>query len=101
MARPRDRLESTRFTLPEATPSVRGGRSGPVIRDPLRKEVTGSFGVYVVPRLVERPGVRRAPEVPLGGLEQKLVQSRVFNHYLGRPTSWGVDSLSPGGSAAR
>jgi len=63
--------------------------------DPLRKEMTGSFGVYVVRALWNALGFDEHRKFRWR-LEHKLVQSRVFNRYLGRefPESWGVDSLS-------
>ena len=62
--------------------------------DPLRQQVTGTFGVYAVRALWHALGFDEHRKFRWR-LEHKLVQSRVFNHYIGRefPTSWGVDAL--------
>ncbi len=62
--------------------------------DPLRSQITGSFGVYAVRALWKALGFDEHRKFRWR-LEHKLVQSRVFNHYLGHefPTSWGVGSL--------
>jgi hypothetical protein len=62
--------------------------------DPLREEITGSFGVYAVRALCKVLGFDEHRKFRWR-LEHKLVQATVFNHYLGRefPASWGVDAL--------
>jgi hypothetical protein len=62
--------------------------------DPLRREVTGTIGVYVVRALWNALGFDENRKFHWR-LEHKLVQARVFNHYLGRefPISWGINAL--------
>ena len=64
------------------------------VDDPLRSEITGSFGVYAVRALCNALGFDEHRKFNWR-LEHKLVQARVFNHYLGREfaASWGVDGL--------
>ena len=62
--------------------------------DPLRQELTGTIGVYAVRALGNALGFDEHRKFHWR-LEHKLVQARVFNHYLGCefPASWGVDAL--------
>jgi hypothetical protein len=70
--------------------------------DPLRKEVTGTFGAYVVRALWNALGFDEHRK-SCWRLEHKLVQARVFNRYLGGefPTSWGVSALVRRGLGGR
>ncbi|QEH38555.1 hypothetical protein OJF2_71580 [Aquisphaera giovannonii] len=80
---PRRRPRSDRVLKAESRPD-----------DPLRREVVGTVGVYIVRALLGAMGFDEGRKFGWR-LEHKLVQARVFNHYLGRefPASWGVDSL--------
>jgi hypothetical protein len=62
--------------------------------DPLRRDVTGTVGVYVVRALWNALGFDEHRKFRWR-LEHKLVQASVFNRYLGGefPASWGVRAL--------
>lgn len=62
--------------------------------DPLRKQLVGSFGVYTV-RVLWNALQFDEHRKFRWRLEHKLVQARIFNHYLGQafPASWGVAAL--------
>jgi hypothetical protein len=62
--------------------------------DPLRREVTGTVGVYMVRALWHALGFNEHRKLSWR-LEHKLVQARIFDRYLRGefPASWGVRAL--------
>jgi hypothetical protein len=87
------RIEAVR--LPRRRPRFAATVPAPVFQDdPLRREVTGTVGVYIVRALWHALTFDEHRRLSWR-LEHKLVQARIFDRYLGGefPDSWGVRAL--------
>jgi hypothetical protein len=87
------RIEAVR--LPRRRPRFAVTVPAPVFQDDqLRRQVTGTIGVYLIRALWHALGFDEHRKLSWR-LEHKLVQARIFDQYLGGefPASWGVRAL--------